>query len=162
MLNLFRRPEDPEEFFELYLIPFAVMVAGLGLAGAGIFGNLEGTTSVTGIAGAICCISAIAGLANQETARAGNAIGMAGVGLGIASTVGDMSLAGANLAAFEQTAIFATGGAAIGGTLAKVRSVPSQLGLKRRAVQSMINVPSQLIAQFVVKCFETTNTPTQI
>ncbi|GMH96861.1 hypothetical protein TrST_g13399 [Triparma strigata] len=143
MLNLFRRPEDPEEFFELYLIPFAVMVAGLGLAGAGIFGNLEGTTSVTGIAGAICCISAIAGLANQETARAGNAIGMAGVGLGIASTVGDMSLAGANLAAFEQTAIFATGGAAIGGTLAKGVG-PTQLPETVAGFHSLVGLAAML------------------
>ena len=104
------------------------MVSGLALSAAGVFGDLEGTTSVTGIAGAICCISAIAALAKQETARAGNAIGIAGVGLGVASTVGDMTLAGANLAAFEQTALFAAGGATIGGTLGE-----SQRGAKRRA-----------------------------
>jgi len=33
------------------------------------------------IASAICCIAAIAGLANQETARTGNILGIAGVTL---------------------------------------------------------------------------------
>ncbi|GMI12981.1 hypothetical protein TrLO_g11074 [Triparma laevis f. longispina] len=143
MLDLFRRPEDPEEFFELYLVPFGVMVSGLALSAAGVFGDLEGTTSVTGIAGAICCISAIAALAKQETARAGNAIGIAGVGLGVASTVGDMTLAGANLAAFEQTALFAAGGATIGGTLAKGVG-PSQLPETVAGFHSLVGLAAML------------------
>lgn len=61
MLDLFRRPEDPKEFFELYGIPAAVIVSGLGAAaflGVGDLGLMSGTTS---IAASILCISAIAG-----------------------------------------------------------------------------------------------------
>ncbi len=61
MLDLFRRPEDPKEFFELYGIPVGVLAAGLAAAsflGVGDMGLMSGTTS---IAASILCISAIAG-----------------------------------------------------------------------------------------------------
>jgi NAD(P) transhydrogenase len=61
MLDLFRRPEDPKEYFELYGIPAAVIVSGLGAAawlGVGDLSLMSGTTS---IAASILCISAIAG-----------------------------------------------------------------------------------------------------
>ena len=60
-----------------------------------------------GIASAICCIAAIAGLANQETARTGNILGMAGVAFGLASTTADMSVITTEAAAFEQTGVLA-------------------------------------------------------
>ena len=69
----------------------------MGLAATGTFGDIGSASAVTGIASALCCITAIANLASQKTARAGNAIGVAGVGLGLASTMGDMTLAGAGV-----------------------------------------------------------------
>ena len=62
MLDLFRRPEDPKEFFELYGIPVAILTSGLAAAsflGVGDMGLMSGTTS---IAASILCISAIAGM----------------------------------------------------------------------------------------------------
>eukprot|EP00518_Triparma_eleuthera_P013087 CAMPEP_0182477666 /NCGR_PEP_ID=MMETSP1319-20130603/31229_1 /TAXON_ID=172717 /ORGANISM="Bolidomonas pacifica, Strain RCC208" /LENGTH=1074 /DNA_ID=CAMNT_0024678923 /DNA_START=109 /DNA_END=3330 /DNA_ORIENTATION=- len=119
MLDLFRRPEDPKEYFELYGIPFGIFAAGMGLAATGTFGDLGSASAVTGIASALCCITAIANLASQKTARAGNAIGVAGVGLGLASTMGDMTLAGAGVESFEQLAIFGGTGSAIGYSLSR-------------------------------------------
>jgi NAD(P) transhydrogenase len=58
MLNLFRRAEDPNDFFELYAIPAAVLIGGLGgsyLLGAENFDNISGTVA---IAAAICSIAA--------------------------------------------------------------------------------------------------------
>jgi NAD(P) transhydrogenase len=94
MLDLFKRPDDPPDFFGLYAIPAAILVSSMALAGGLGLGSLEGASGATGIASAVCCILAIAGLANQKTARSGNVIGIAGVGLGLASTVGDMSIGG--------------------------------------------------------------------
>jgi NAD(P) transhydrogenase len=62
MLDLFRRPEDPKEFFELYGVPISILTAGLAAASffnVGDMGLMSGTTS---IAASILCISAIAGM----------------------------------------------------------------------------------------------------
>ena len=62
MLDLFRRPEDPKEFFELYGVPISILTAGLAAAtffNVGDMGLMSGTTS---IAASILCISAIAGM----------------------------------------------------------------------------------------------------
>merc|ERR1711935_1031043 len=118
MLDLFRRPEDPKEFFEIYGVPVGILVAGLAAASffdIGDIGLMSGTTS---IAASILCISAIAALANQETARTGNVLGMTGVGLGLAATASDMALSGASTASFAQVGIMGSVGAAVGATLA--------------------------------------------
>lgn len=70
------------------------------------------------IASAVCCIAAIAGLANQETARTGNILGIAGVAFGLSATAADMSLAGATVPVFEQTALLAGVGSGVGAVLA--------------------------------------------
>mmetsp|Transcript_9527 Transcript_9527/g.13972 ORF Transcript_9527/g.13972 Transcript_9527/m.13972 type:complete len:1127 (-) Transcript_9527:228-3608(-) len=118
MLELFRRENDPEEFFGLYGIPSAVLVTGLAASAAFGIGDLSNVSGSVGIASAICCIAAIAGLANQETARTGNVLGMAGVAFGLASTTADMSLAGASTAAFTQTGALAGLGSAVGAVVA--------------------------------------------
>lgn len=118
MLDLFRRPEDPKEFYEFYGIPTALILLGLaasGFAGVGDLGLMSGTAA---IASAICCIAAIAGLANQETARTGNVLGMTGVALGLGATTSDMALAGASPLAFQQVGAMGGIGAAIGAVLA--------------------------------------------
>lgn len=66
----------------------------------------------------MCCIAAIAGLANQETARTGNILGVAGVAFGLSATTADMSLAGATVPVFEQTALLAGVGSGVGAVLA--------------------------------------------
>ena len=64
-------------------------------------------SSSVGIASVTCCIAAIAGLANQETLRTENILGMAVVSFGLASTTADMSVIAIEAAAFEQTGVLA-------------------------------------------------------
>lgn len=118
MLDLFRRPTDPEEYFGLYAIPSGLLVAGLGAAAFGGFGSLGMMSGTVAIVSAVLCISGIAALANQKTARTGNVLGMSGVALGLAATTADMSLAGAGPAAFEQVGLLAGVGGSVGAALA--------------------------------------------
>jgi len=118
MLDLFRRPTDPKDFFELYAIPVAIILSGLGAAGLLEGGDIGVMSGSVGIVSAICCIAAIAGLANQGTARTGNVLGMTGVGFGLAATTAEMSLSGAGPVAFEQVGAFGGVGAAIGAAVA--------------------------------------------
>ncbi len=118
MLDLFRRPTDPKEFFEFYGIPAAILLGGLGFSAAAHVGDLSNVAGTVSIASAVSCIAAIACLSNQETARTGNVLGMAGVSFGLAATTADMSLEGASLASFEQVGLLGGVGSAIGATLA--------------------------------------------
>lgn len=58
MLNLFRRKEDPDDFFGYYAVPAAVLVGGLGGSYLLSAENLDSVSGSVGIAAAICCISA--------------------------------------------------------------------------------------------------------
>jgi len=118
MLDLFRRPTDPEEYFGLYAIPSGLLVAGLVAAAFGGFGSLGIMSGSIAIVSAVLCISGIAALSNQETARTGNVLGMSGVALGLAATTADMSVAGAGTAAFEQVGLLGGVGASVGAALA--------------------------------------------
>jgi hypothetical protein len=61
MLDLFRRPEDPQEFFGFYGIPAVIILSGLAAAGFLNVGDLSLMSGTAGIAASILCISAIAG-----------------------------------------------------------------------------------------------------
>lgn len=61
MLDLFRRPEDPEEFFELYGIPVGILISGLAVSSFLNIGEMNLMAGSTSIAASILCISAIAG-----------------------------------------------------------------------------------------------------
>jgi len=139
MLDLFRRPEDPKEFFEMYGVPVGILVSGLAASSffdVGDIGLMSGTTS---IAASILCISAIAALANQETARTGNFLGMAGVGLGIAATTSDMTIAGAGSVAFQQAGLLGGLGAAVGTAVAS-KVGPTELPQTVAAFHSLVGI----------------------
>eukprot|EP00536_Pseudo-nitzschia_multiseries_P018046 jgi/Psemu1/328717/estExt_fgenesh1_pg.C_20840002 len=139
MLDLFRRPEDPKEFFELYGVPVGVLVAGLAASSffnVGDMGLMSGTAS---IAASLLCISAIAALANQETARTGNFLGMAGVTLGIAATTSDMAIVGASPVVFEQAGLLAGTGAAVGTAIAS-KVGPTELPQTVAAFHSLVGI----------------------
>ena len=139
MLDLFKRPDDPDDFFQLYAIPAGLLLAGLaGSASAGL-GDLGTVSGSVGIASAICCIAGIAGLANQETARTGNVLGMAGVGFGLAATTADMSLAGASATAFEQVGLLGGAGSAIGAAIASGVG-PTELPQTVAAFHSLVGI----------------------
>jgi len=56
MLDLFRRQEDPKDYFEFYVVPAALLLGGLGAAYLGE--NLENVSGTVSVAAAICCIAA--------------------------------------------------------------------------------------------------------
>ena len=139
MLDLFKRPDDPEDYFQLYAIPAGLLLSGLaGSAYAGL-GDLGIVSGSVGIASAICCIAGIAGLANQESARTGNVLGMAGVGFGLAATTADMSLAGASATAFQQVGLLGGAGSAIGAVLASGVG-PTELPQTVAAFHSLVGI----------------------
>lgn len=138
MLDLFRRPEDPDDFFEFYLAPSALLLAGLG--GAWFYGaNLENVSGSVGIAAAVCSIAAIAGLADQKSARTGNVLGIAGVTYGLAATAADMSIAGAAPAAFQQVGLLGGLGGVVGATLAS-KVGPTELPQTVAAFHSLVGI----------------------
>jgi NAD(P) transhydrogenase len=139
MLDLFRRPTDPKDYFGLYAVPGGLLMAGV--AGAGITGqaDLSIMSGVAAVVSAICCISGIAGLANQKSARTGNVLGMAGVTFGLAATTADMSVAGASAAAFEQVGLLGGIGASIGAVVAS-KVGPTELPQTVAAFHSLVGL----------------------
>lgn len=88
MLDMFKRPDDPPEYYHLYGIPAAGTMA-LYTAGS-MSGHVPEIDSAAGTLAGLLCIGGIAGLSSQSTARLGAASGQAGVALGVASTLGHL------------------------------------------------------------------------
>jgi H+-translocating NAD(P) transhydrogenase len=89
MLDMFKRPTDPPEFFHYYGYPAAGAFGLYGIGSlSGKFPELD--TAASTLAG-LLCIGGIGGLASQKTARLGAISGQAGVALGVASTFGHIS-----------------------------------------------------------------------
>lgn len=88
MLDMFKRPDDPPEYYNYYAYPAA---GALGLYGIGTLSGKfpEIDTSASTLA-SLLCIGGIGGLASQSTARLGAVSGQAGVALGVASTFGHL------------------------------------------------------------------------
>jgi NAD(P) transhydrogenase len=90
MLSMFSRPTDPPPYTVLFGLPLIASLAGYaylvvqGLAPPALH-------AAAGLASALCCIGAIGGLASQKTARAANALGVIGVTLGVATTLGALA-----------------------------------------------------------------------
>jgi NAD(P) transhydrogenase len=78
MLDMFKRPTDPKEYYGYYAAP-ALLTAGLFGVG---YQSPHMTDSLLTLSG-ILCIGGIAGLSTQSTARLGSISGQVGIGLGI-------------------------------------------------------------------------------
>lgn len=84
MLDMFRRPTDPPEYQWLYAIPAALTGAGfIAAASTGMGGIVQAGYLVS----SVLCIGSLTGLASQATARAGNMLGMLGVGTGVVASL---------------------------------------------------------------------------
>lgn len=110
MLDMFKRPTDPPEYYHLYGIPAAGSLA-FYTAGSmsgrhryafvptvvlnvhsrflppSIPGHVPEIDSAAATLAGLLCIGGIGGLSSQSTARLGAASGQAGVALGVASTL---------------------------------------------------------------------------
>mmetsp|Transcript_21046 Transcript_21046/g.26576 ORF Transcript_21046/g.26576 Transcript_21046/m.26576 type:complete len:1056 (+) Transcript_21046:151-3318(+) len=108
MLDMFKRPTDPPEYYHLYGIPAA---GALALYGAGTMsGKYPEMDSAAATLSGLLCIGGIGGLASQTTARLGAVSGQTGVALGVASTLGHLSPSAGTTASIA--GLMAAGGAA--------------------------------------------------
>ena len=85
MLDMFKRPDDPPEYYHLYGIPAAGSMA-FYTAGS-MSGHVPEIDSAAATLAGLLCIGGIGGLSSQTTARMGAASGQAGVTLAVASTL---------------------------------------------------------------------------
>ena len=85
MLDMFKRPDDPPEYYHLYGIPAAGTMA-FYTAGS-MSGHVPEIDSAAATLAGLLCIGGIGGLSSQSTARLGAASGQAGVALAVASTL---------------------------------------------------------------------------
>jgi len=139
MLDMFKRPDDPPEFYELYGIPAAGFIGGYALSN--VMGYKE-ASSIAASASALLCIGGIAGLANQKTARLGNASGMAGVAFGIASAIGSLDWPAAT---YVQLAAVLGGGGAAGYVIGQKVS-PTSLPQTVAAFHSLVGFAAAFTA----------------
>jgi NAD(P) transhydrogenase len=139
MVQLFRRPNDPPEYFEYYLVPLLLLIGGVILGSASGF---EGIPQVAGAGSSVACIAAIGGLASQKTARLGNTLGIAGVSVAVAATLGTMWIHDPNantLVDFAQIAgLSAVGGLA--GSYVASKVGPTELPQAVAAFHSLVGV----------------------
>lgn len=84
MLDMFKRPTDPNEHNYLYAIP--AMSTTVGLLAAHLSGA-SGIYQMGYLASSLCCIGGITGLSSQKTARLGNALGLIGVSGGVVTAL---------------------------------------------------------------------------
>ncbi|KAL0477802.1 proton-translocating NAD(P)+ transhydrogenase [Acrasis kona] len=87
MLDMFKRPNDAPEHNQLYVIPGAAF-GGVYLMGLLLGGAPDSMIQMAYLSSSMLCILSLSGLAQQSTARFGNAMGMLGVGIGTVATVG--------------------------------------------------------------------------
>lgn len=88
MLDMFKRPTDPPEYYHLYGIPAAGVMTLYGVGS--MTGKYPEIHSAAATLSGLLCIGGIGGLASQKTARLGAVSGQAGVALGVASTLGHL------------------------------------------------------------------------
>lgn len=147
MLNLFRRKDEPLEFYELYSIPVFVS-AGL-ITSSAVFGNAE-VPVVEGSGAAVACIAGIGALASQKSARFGNALSIVGVSVGTISTIADLYIKNAanGITSFSTIALITvlatTGG--IGGLVVADRVGPTELPQTVAGFHSLVGIAATLTA----------------
>lgn len=113
MLDMFKRPTDPAEYNYLYSIP---ALASMGAYAYGVSKGYPDVTNLSYLASSLCCVGALGGLSSQPTARLGNALGMIGVSVGIAATLGTLKISPE--LALQMGATMGTGGL-LGAIIAK-------------------------------------------
>lgn len=88
MLDMFRRPGDPPEYTNLYVIPGAAVLGGYAAAKMGGYTDID---QMAYLASSLCCVGALGGLSTQTSSRQGNALGIIGIGTGMTATIGALA-----------------------------------------------------------------------
>jgi H+-translocating NAD(P) transhydrogenase len=140
MLDMFKRPTDPPEYFHLYGIPAATT---MGLYGLGsVSGKFPELDAACGTLAGLLCIGGIAGLASQKTARLGAVSGQAGVALAVASTFGHLHPSFGSAAGIA--ALMGTG--AVAGKYIGDRVEPTSLPQTVAAFHSLVGLAASATA----------------
>lgn len=140
MLDMFKRPDDPPEYYHLYGIPAASTIALYGVGKyTGSYPQLDSAAST--LAG-ILCIGGIGGLASQTTARLGAVSGQTGVALAVVSTFGHLSPSMSTTA--SMAGMMAAGGAL--GHYIGHRVEPTSLPQTVAAFHSLVGVAASAAA----------------
>jgi NAD(P) transhydrogenase len=84
MLDMFKRPTDPEEHNYLLAIPAAA--SALAILGGHLCG-FSGVYQMGYLVASLACIGGISGLASQKTSRLGNSLGNIGVSSGVVTAL---------------------------------------------------------------------------
>jgi len=142
MLDMFRRPDDPPEFNDYYLLPGAAAVAGSGaLFATGL--NPSSLAPMLALGSALGCVGGISCLSSQTTARLGISVGMSGIGTGLAATLAYMNPAEA--ATYGQL-MLAGGGGAGAGYLISQKIGPTELPQAVAAFHSLVGLAATFTA----------------
>lgn len=140
MLDMFKRPDDPPEYYHYYGIPAASTIALYGAGNySGAYPQLDAAAST--LAGMLC-IGGIGGLSSQSTARLGAASGQAGVALGVVSTFGHLQPDVSTTA--SMLGLMAAGGAV--GSYIGNRVEPTSLPQTVAAFHSLVGVAASAAA----------------
>jgi len=158
MLDLFKRPDDPQEHNYLYALP-AVAIAATFAATKAMGVAWTGLTNGVYLVCSAMCIASIACLSHQASARTGTALGVLGVGGGIGATLA--VLQGLAAPVYAQICGFMGVGVALGAWIAKsikitelpqmVAAFHSLVGLAAAAtsiasVMAHAHTPAELVA----------------
>ena len=140
MLDMFKRPDDPPEYYHYYGIPAATTV---GIYGVGsLTGKFPELDAAAATLSGLLCIGGIGGLASQKTARLGAVSGQAGVALGVISTMGHLHPSFGSLAAM--TGLLGLGG--LGGQQIAKRVDPTSLPQTVAAFHSLVGLAASSAA----------------
>ncbi|CAF0796416.1 unnamed protein product [Rotaria sp. Silwood1] len=147
MLNMFKRPTDPPEYNYLYLIPGATSVGLYAWASQQDYHDIN---HLAYLAASLCCVGALGGLSNQTTARLGNSLGMIGVSLGLAATLGAIHL---DMPLITQIGTIMTTGVSLGALVAR-RIAITDLPQLVAAFHSLVGMAAVLtcISHYVTEC----------
>jgi NAD(P) transhydrogenase len=141
MLDMFKRPGDPDEHNQLWAIPAAAF------GGAFFLAHLAGNHwmyQIAYAASSVFCITAIANLSTQQTARLGNSLGQVGVGIGVLATILHLS-SGMPFSALLQMFGAMGAGGAVGYYIAE-RVGPTELPQLVAAFHSFVGLAACLVS----------------
>ncbi len=142
---MFRRPDDPAEYNEYYLLPGVVAVAGSGALMATGLAPVS-LAPMLALGSALGCVGGIACLSSQTTARLGISVGMGGMGTGLAATLAYMNPADA--ATYGQLLLM--GGTGVGmGTYISTKIGPTELPQVPTCLGYLLIIPNALIANWI-------------
>lgn len=142
MLDMFRRPDDPVEYNEYFLLPGIAAVAGSGaLYATGL--APASLTPILALGSALGCVGGIACLSSQQTARLGISVGVSGIGTGIFATLAYMHPE--NAATYGQLALMGGSGGALGYYLSTIIG-PTELPQAVAAFHSLVGLAATATA----------------